>query len=161
VIAEVEKARPAALAALAEHRDWLSARLAGDGTPAGGAGFRRPAPRPGHVRPQAVADAVRRVGTPDAILARAEDDLERLTDENRRGGRRARRHAGARCSAGWAPPRRTRRRFLAFCADALAAQTAFVRDHDLVPSTNDPVEVIDHAGDQPGIAVATATRRAA
>ncbi|MDX6342839.1 MAG: hypothetical protein QOH87_2977, partial [Trebonia sp.] len=39
VIAEVEKARPAALAALAEHSDWLSARLAGDDPAAGGAGY--------------------------------------------------------------------------------------------------------------------------
>src|SRR5580693_811992 len=32
---------------------------------------------------------------------------------------------------------------LAFCAQALAAQTAFVRDHDLVTVYDDPVELID------------------
>ena len=40
--AEVESARPAALAALAEHRDWLSARLAGEDPVAGGGGFADP-----------------------------------------------------------------------------------------------------------------------
>jgi uncharacterized protein (DUF885 family) len=43
---------------------------------------------------------------------------------------------------------------LAFCADALAAQTAFVRDHDLVTLYDDPVEVIDMPEINRGIAVA-------
>ena len=43
---------------------------------------------------------------------------------------------------------------LAFCADALAAQTAFVRDHDLVTLYDDPVELIDMPEINRGIAVA-------
>ena len=51
--AEVEKVRPAALDALAEHRDWLAARLAGDRARR----VRRPAARLGAVLPQALPDA--------------------------------------------------------------------------------------------------------
>jgi len=43
---------------------------------------------------------------------------------------------------------------LAFCADALAAQTAFVRARDLVTLYDDPVEVIDMPEINRGIAVA-------
>jgi uncharacterized protein (DUF885 family) len=152
VIAEVEKARPAALAALAEHRDWLSARLAGDGTAAGGAGFADPRlgrdmfARKLSLTLSAASDA-------DAILARAEDDLERLTDEIAEvaaalGG--TPREVLGRLGAA-APDEAT---ILAFCADALAAQTAFVREHDLVTLYDDPVEVIDMPEINRGIAVA-------
>ena len=152
VIAEVEKARPAALAALAEHRDWLSARLAGDDTAAGGAGFADPRlgrdmfARKLSLTLSAASDA-------DAILARAEDDLERLTDEIAEvaaalGG--TPREVLGRLGAA-APDEAT---ILAFCADALAAQTAFVREHDLVTLYDDPVEVIDMPEINRGIAVA-------
>jgi hypothetical protein len=43
---------------------------------------------------------------------------------------------------------------LAFCAQALAAQTAFVRDHDLVTLYDDPVELIDMPEINRGVAVA-------
>ena len=97
VIAEVERARPAALAALAEHRDWLAARLAGDDPEAGGPGFADPRlgrdmfARKLSLTLSAAADA-------DAILARAEADLDRVTAEITEVGRRARRPAarGAR-----------------------------------------------------------------
>ena len=43
---------------------------------------------------------------------------------------------------------------LAFCALALAAQTAFVRDHDLVTVYDEPVELIDMPEIYRGVAVA-------
>jgi uncharacterized protein (DUF885 family) len=152
VVAAVEEARPAALAALAGHRDWLSARLAGDDPAAGGAGFADPRlGRDAFARKlslvlSAAADA-------DAILARAEDDLERVTDEITEvaaalGG--TPREVLDRLSAA-APDEAT---ILAFCADALAAQTAFVRDHDLVTLYDDPVEIIDMPEINRGVAVA-------
>ena len=89
----------------------------------------------------------------DAILARAEDDLERLTDEIAElaaalGG--TPREVLGRLGAA-APDEAT---ILGFCADALAAQTAFVREHDLVTLYDDPVEVIDMPEINRGIAVA-------
>jgi uncharacterized protein (DUF885 family) len=152
VIAEVEKARPAALAALAEHTDWLSARLSGDDPVNGGDGFKNPRlgrdlfARKLSLTLSAASDA-------DAILARAEDDLERLTDEIAEvaaalGG--TPREVLDRLGAA-APDEAT---ILAFCAEALAAQTAFVREHDLVTLYDDPVEVIDMPEINRGIAVA-------
>jgi uncharacterized protein (DUF885 family) len=149
--AEVERVRPAALAALAEHRDWLSGRLAGD-DPAVGGGFADPRlgkdlfSRKLSLTLSAAADA-------DAILARAEDDLERITDEIDEvaaalGG--SPRAVLDRLSAA-APDEAT---ILAFCADALVAQTAFVREHDLVTLYHDPVEIIDMPEVNQGIAVA-------
>jgi uncharacterized protein (DUF885 family) len=152
VIAEVEQARPAALAALAEHRDWLAARLAGDDTAGGGAGFADPRlgrdlfARKLSLTLSAASDA-------DAVLARAEEDLERLTDE-----------IAEVAAALGGPPREVLDRLgaaapdeatiLAFCAEALTAQTAFVRQHDLVTLYDDPVEVIDMPEINRGIAVA-------
>jgi uncharacterized protein (DUF885 family) len=152
VIAEVENARPAALAALAEHKDWLSARLAGDDPAAGGDGFADPRlgkdmfARKLSLTLSAASDA-------DAILDRAEDDLERLTDEIAEvaaalGG--TPRQVLDRLGAA-APDEET---ILAFCAGALAAQTAFVRSRDLVTLYDDPVEVIDMPEMNRGIAVA-------
>ena len=152
VIAEVENVRPAALAALAEHRDWLSARLAGDDPASGGDGFEDPRlgrdlfSRKLSLTLSAASDA-------DAILARAEDDLERITEEITEvaaalGG--TPREVLGRLGAA-APDEAT---ILSFCADALAAQTAFVRDHDLVTLYDDPVEVIDMPEINRGIAVA-------
>jgi uncharacterized protein (DUF885 family) len=145
-IAAVEEARPSALAALTGHRDWLAARLAED------AGFADPRigadlfTRKLSLTLSTDADA-------DAILARAEADLERLTAEI------------TRVAAGLGgPPRAVLDRLgtdapdeatiLAFCADALRAQTEFVRDHDLVTLYDDPVEIIDMPEVNRGIAVA-------
>jgi uncharacterized protein (DUF885 family) len=150
--AEVESARPAALAALAEHRDWLSARLAGEDLAAGGDGFADPRlgadlfSRKLSLTLSAAADA-------DAILARAEADLERVSSEITEaaaalGG--TPREVLDRLGAA-APDEAT---ILAFCADALAAQTVFVREHDLVTLYDDPVEIIDMPEINRGIAVA-------
>jgi uncharacterized protein (DUF885 family) len=152
VATAVEQARPAALAALAEHRDWLSARLAGDDPAAGGAGFADP--RLGReLFSRKLSLALSAASDADAILARAEADLERVTVEitetaGRLGGTPG--EVLARLGAA-APDEAT---ILAFCADALAAQTAFVRDHDLVTLYDDPVEVIDMPEINRGIAVA-------
>jgi uncharacterized protein (DUF885 family) len=152
VIAEVENARPAAVAALAEHRDWLSARLAGDDPAAGGAGFADP--RLGRDRfARKLSLALSAASDADAILARAEDDLERITGEITEvaaalGG--TPRAVLDRLSAA-APDEAT---ILAFCADALVAQAAFVREHELVTLYDDPVEVIDMPEINRGIAVA-------
>jgi len=152
VIAGVENARPAAVAALAEHRDWLSARLAGDDPAAGGAGFADP--RLGRDRfARKLSLALSAASDADAILARAEDDLDRVTDEITEvaaglGG--TPREVLDRLSAA-APDEAT---ILAFCADALVAQAAFVREHELVTLYDDPVEVIDMPEINRGIAVA-------
>jgi uncharacterized protein (DUF885 family) len=151
-VAQVESARPAALAALAEHKDWLSARLAGDDPAVGGAGFADPRlgrdlfARKLSLTLSAASDA-------DAILARATGDLERITDEITEvaaalGG--TPREVLDRLGAA-APDEAT---ILSFCADALAAQTAFVREHDMVTLYDDPVEVIDMPEINRGVAVA-------
>ncbi|HTU74769.1 MAG TPA: DUF885 domain-containing protein [Trebonia sp.] len=153
LVTEIERVRPAALEALAEHRDWLSARLA-DGAQAGGASPGYADPRIGpdkHARKltltlQAQADSA-------AILARAEADLERVTQEitelaGSLGGP-PRDVLGA--LAADAPDGAT---ILRFCADALAAQSAFVREHDLVTVHDDPVSVIDMPEIDRGVAVA-------
>ena len=152
VIAEVENARPAALAALAEHKDWLSARLQADDPANGGGGFKDPRlgadlfSRKLSLTLSAASDA-------DAILDRATGDLERVTDEiievaAALGG--TPREVLDRLGAA-APDEAT---ILSFCAAALSAQTAFVREHDLVTLYDDPVEVIDMPEINRGIAVA-------
>jgi uncharacterized protein (DUF885 family) len=150
--AEVESVRPAALEALAEHRDWLSARLAGDDPAAGGDGFADPRlgrdlfSRKLSLTLSAASDA-------DVILARAEDDLARISGEIAQvaaalGG--TPREVLDRLGAA-VPDEAT---ILTFCADALAAQTDFVRSRDLVTLYDDPVEVIDMPEINRGIAVA-------
>jgi uncharacterized protein (DUF885 family) len=152
VTADVEQARPAALAALAAHRDWLSARLADDDPAAGGPGFADP--RLGReLFSRKLSLALSAASDADAILARAEADLERVTGEitevaGRLGG--TPREVLDRLAAA-APDEAT---ILPFCADALTAQTAFVRDHDLVTLYDDPVEIIDMPEINRGIAVA-------
>jgi uncharacterized protein (DUF885 family) len=155
-IAAVERSRPAALEALTAHRDWLAARLALAGGPeAGGSGTG------GFADPRIGADLFTRklsltlstTADSDAILARAEADLERLTEEITRvaaalGG--TPREVLDRLGRA-APDEAT---ILAFCADALSAQTEFVRDHDLVTLYDDPVELIDMPEVNRGIAVA-------
>jgi uncharacterized protein (DUF885 family) len=142
----VERVRPAALDALAAHRDWLAARLE--------AADEFADPRLGpelfsrklSLTLSAAADA-------DAILARAEADLERVSEEITRvaaglGG--TPREVLDRLAAD-APDEAT---ILAFCADALAAQASFVADRDLITLYDDPVELIDMPEINRGIAVA-------
>ncbi len=158
--AEVAKARPAALDALAAHRDWLAARLAevsaAEGPACGRAddsgGFADPRLGP-ELFSRKLSLTLQTAADADAILARAEADLERITEEITRvaaglGG--TPREVLDRLGAA-APDEAT---ILAFCAQALAAQTAFVRDHDLVTLYDDPVELIDMPEINRGVAVA-------
>jgi uncharacterized protein (DUF885 family) len=150
--AEVEQARSTALEALTEHRDWLAARLSGDDQAAGGPGFADP--RLGReLYSRKLSLALSAASDADAILARAEADLGRITGEitdlaAQLGG--TPREVLDRLGAA-APDEAT---ILTFCADALAAQTAFVREHDLITLYDDPVEVIDMPEINRGIAVA-------
>jgi uncharacterized protein (DUF885 family) len=149
-IADIDRVRPAALEALAEHRDWLSAQLA-DG-PGSAAGYADPRIGPQRyarklsLTLQAQADA-------DAILRRAESDLDRITAEITElaavlGG--SPREVLGRLAAD-APDGDT---ILRFCGQALAAQTAFVREHDLITLYEDPVEIIPMPEIDRGVAVA-------
>ena len=146
-IADIDRVRPAALEALAEHRDWLSARLAD-----GSRDYADPRIGPEKyarklsLTLQAQADA-------DAILRRAESDLERITAEITElaatlGG--SPRDVLARLAAA-APDGDT---ILGFCAQALTEQTAFVREHDLITLYEDPVEIIAMPEINRGVAVA-------
>jgi uncharacterized protein (DUF885 family) len=144
----VDAARPAALEALGAHLDWLSAELehpaAGDFAD----------PRIGAERfARKLSLTLSAVADPDAILARAEADLDRITGEITEvaaslGG--TPREVLDRLAAD-APEEST---ILRFCAAALAAQTGFVRDHDLVTLYDDPIEIIDMPEIDRGVAVA-------
>jgi uncharacterized protein (DUF885 family) len=158
--AEVAQARPAALEALVAHRDWLAARLAevsaAEGQDSGRAdesvGFADPRLGP-ELFSRKLSLTLQTAADADAILARAEADLERITEEITRvaaglGG--TPREVLDRLGAA-APDEAT---ILAFCAQALAVQTTFVRDHDLVTVYDDPVELIDMPEINRGVAVA-------
>ena len=155
--AEVGRARPAALEALVAHRDWLAARLAELSAAADDAaddahGFADPRLGP-ELFSRKLALTLQSAADADAVLARAEADLDRITEEITRvaadlGG--TPREVLGRLGAD-APDEAT---ILAFCAQALAAQTAFVREHDLVTVHDDPVELIDMPEINRGVAVA-------
>ena len=153
----IGQVRPAALEALAEHRAWLSARLAEAGP--GPDGDRDPRIGPERFARKlsltlsAAADA-------DAILARAQADLDRVSEQI---AELAAQIAGSAVPdqatvrmvldrlAGDAPDEAT---ILGFCRDALAAQAAFVAGHRLVSVYDDPVEVIPMPEIDRGVAVA-------
>jgi uncharacterized protein (DUF885 family) len=181
------RVRPAALEALAEHRAWLSARLqeaargvsgtqgslgagglaagrdglsAGpDGLSAGPDGFADPRIGPERFARKlsltlsAAADA-------DAILARAQADLDRVSEQiaelaaqmagSAEPGPDVVRQVLDRLAAD-VPDDAT---ILGFCRDALAAQTVFVTDRRLVSVYDDPVEVIAMPEIDRGVAVA-------
>jgi uncharacterized protein (DUF885 family) len=156
------RVRPAALEALAEHRGWLSAQLASaqsasaQSASAGG-GFADPRIGPDRFARKlsltlnAAADA-------DAILARAQADLDRVTEEIAE---------QAAQIAGTTGPDVVRQvlgqlaqdvpdddTILEFCRAALAAQTAFVTDRRLVTVYDDPIELIPMPEMDRGLAVA-------
>jgi uncharacterized protein (DUF885 family) len=156
--------RETALAALTEHRAWLSAQL--DGTPA--EEFAEPRIGAGRFARKlsltlnAQADA-------DAILARAHADLDRVSEEISAvaadiAGTKAPGPAAATAPGGDpvvrqvldqlaadAPDNRT---ILALGRHALAQQSAFVAAHQLVTVLDDPVEVIEMPEIDRGVAVA-------
>jgi uncharacterized protein (DUF885 family) len=151
---QLARVRPAALEALAEHRAWLSARLDA-ATRSGEFADPRIGPerfgRKLSLTLNAAADA-------DAILARAHDDLDRISEEIAE---------LAAQIAGSAQPGQVRQvldqlaqdvpddaNILEFCRDALTAQTAFVTDHHLLSVYDDPVELIVMPEIDRGVAVA-------
>ena len=150
---ELARVRPAALEALTEHRAWLSAQLgSADGFADPRIGPERFA-RKLSLTLSAAADA-------DAILTRAEADLDRVSEQIT---------ALAAGMAGVASPgpdavRQVLDRLAAdvpdgttileFCRDALAAQTAFVTGHRLLTVYDDPVELIVMPEIDRGVAVA-------
>jgi uncharacterized protein (DUF885 family) len=156
--------RGAALAALTEHRAWLSDRL--ESTPPDGFAD----PRIGAARfARKLSLALNTQADADAILARAQADLDRISEEISAvaadiagttppgtagaiaaGGDPVVRHVLDRLAAA-APDDRT---ILAFGRRALAQQTAFVAAHQLVTLIEDPVEVIEMPEIDRGVAVA-------
>jgi uncharacterized protein (DUF885 family) len=149
--ARLAQVRPAALEALTGHRTWLSAQLAeADGFADPRIGPERFA-RKLSLTLSAAADA-------DAILARAEADLDRVSEQITE---------LAAQIAGPAGPGVVRQvldrlaedmpadaTILEFCRDALAAQTAFVTDRRLITVYDDPIELIPMPEIDRGIAVA-------
>jgi len=153
--AAIGRVRPAALEALAGHRDWLSARLADGADGAGGYAD----PRIGAERfSRKLSLALNSAADADAILARAEADLDRVSEEI------AEVAAGLAGRSGPAVVREVLDRLaaeapgdatiLGFCRDALAEQVAFVRDRDVITVYDDPVEVIAMPEIDRGVAVA-------
>ena len=152
--ARLAQVRPAALEALTGHRAWLSAQLAqadGDG------GFADPRIGPERFARKlsltlsAAADA-------DAILARAEADLDRVSEQITELAAQIAGVAGPGAVrqvldrlAGDVPADAT---ILEFCRDALAAQTAFVTGHRLITVYDDPIELIPMPEIDRGVAVA-------
>jgi hypothetical protein len=157
---QIGAVRPAALEALTGHRAWLSAQLEQPG-----AGFADPRIGPERFARKlsltldAEADA-------DAILARAHADLDRVSEEmaglaaTLAGPGRA----GPRAADGSAVVRQVLDRLAAdaaddatildFCRRALAAQTSFVAQCQLVTRYDDPVEVTEMPEIARGVAIA-------
>ena len=149
--ARLIQVRPAALDALTGHRAWLAAQLAeADGFADPRIGPERFA-RKLSLTLSAAADA-------DAILARAEADLDRVSEQI---AELAAQIAGA---AGPGVVRQVLDRLardvpddttiLEFCRGALAAQTAFVTDRRLITVYDDPIELIPMPEIDRGVAVA-------
>ena len=149
--AQLAQVRPAALEALTGHRAWLSAQLAeADGFADPRIGPERFA-RKLSLTLSAAADA-------DAILARAEADLDQVSEQITE---LAAQISGA---AGPGVVRQVLGRLaedvpddatiLQFCQAALAAQTAFVTDRRMITVYDDPIELIPMPEIDRGVAVA-------
>jgi uncharacterized protein (DUF885 family) len=158
--ARLGQVRPAALEALAGHRAWLSARL--DEAAPGPDGDRDPRIGPERfarklsLNLSAATDA-------DAILARAQADLDRVSEQIAELAASLSGSSGPGVSgpgvvqgvldrlAEDVPDEAS---ILGFCRDALAAQTAFVTDRRLISVFDDPVEVIAMPEIDRGVSVA-------
>ncbi|MGD0555299.1 MAG: DUF885 domain-containing protein [Streptosporangiaceae bacterium] len=141
--AEIDAVRPAALAALAEHVGWLESKRGGNADP--------------RIGPELFARKLslmlNSVADSDAVLARAESDLDNVTEQI----------TEVAASLGGSPREVLDRlatdvpdeaTILGFCADALALQTEFVRSHGIVTIYDDPVELIEMPEIDRGVAVA-------
>jgi uncharacterized protein (DUF885 family) len=151
--ARLAQVRPAALEALTEHRTWLDAQLSDlDGFADPRIGPERFA-RKLSLTLNAAADA-------DAILARAQADLDRVSEQIAE-------LSGQMAGVPQAGPGVVRQvldrlardvpddtSILEFCRDALAAQTAFVTERRLVTVYDDPIELIPMPEIDRGVAVA-------
>ena len=156
--ARLAEVRPAALAALAEHRAWLAARLA-EAAP-GPDGDRDPRIGPERFA-RKLSLALSAAADADAVLARAEDDLDRVSEQI---AELAAQMAGPGAPRGAEVVQQVLDRLaadvpddatiLGFGRDALAALTAFVTDRQLVTVHRDPVEVIPMPEIDRGLAVA-------
>jgi uncharacterized protein (DUF885 family) len=172
--ARLAQVRPAALEALDEHRAWLSARLA-EAAP-GPDGDRDPRIGP-EMFARKLSLTLSAVADADAILARAQADLDRVGDQiaelsasmagsapGPAGPAVPAVPADPAVPAGPAVVRQVLDRLaedvpddatiLGFCRDALAAQIDFVTDRRLVTVYDDPIEVIAMPEIDRGVAVA-------
>ena len=148
--------RPAALEALAEHRAWLSSRLASAAP--GPDGDRDPRIGP-ELFARKLSLTLNAAADADAVLARAQADLDRMSEQI---GELAAQISGS--APGPAAVRQVLDRLaedvpsdatiLGFCRGALAAQLGFVTDRRLVSVYHDPVEVIPMPEIDRGVAVA-------
>jgi uncharacterized protein (DUF885 family) len=164
---QLARVRPAALEALAEHRAWLSARLAQGSGPDGLTNPRTSSFADPRIGPERFARklslTLSTAADGDAILVQAQADLDRVTEEITE---LAVQLAGPAGSAGPGPdvvrpvldrlaqdvPDETT--IMRFCRDALTAQTAFVTEHRLLSVYDDPVELIVMPEIDRGVAVA-------
>ena len=156
--ARLAQVRPAALEALTGHRAWLSARLADAD---GNGGFADPRIGPERFARKlsltlnAAADA-------DAILARAEADLDRVSEQITELAAHITGQISGAAGPGVVPQVLGRlaedvpddATILEFCRAALAAQTEFVTDRRLITVYDDPVELIPMPEIDRGVAVA-------
>jgi uncharacterized protein (DUF885 family) len=153
---QLDQVRTAALTALSEHRDWLSACLA-EGT--GSGGFADPRIGPARFA-RKLSLTLNTSADADAILGRAQTDLDRVSDEI---AELAAQVAGSPRTG----PEVVRQvldqlaqdvpddtNILTFCRDALAAQTTFVTDHQLLTVYDDPIELIVMPEIDRGVSVA-------
>src|SRR6516165_5436231 len=153
--------RPAALEALAEHRAWLSARLSSAAP--GPDGDRNPRIGP-ELFARKLSLTLSAAADADAILARAQADLDRVSEQI---ASLAASMAGPEMGTAAPGPSVVRQvldrlaedvpddaTILSFCRDALAGQIAFVTDRRLVTVYDDPVEVIAMPEIDRGVAVA-------
>ncbi len=147
---EVEPARDDAVAALDEHLDWLRSCL----EPADGD------PRLGAERfSRKLALTLDTASDSDAVLARAESDLERIEEliaetaarlDHGDADGRVRRVLDRLAAEGHVDDET----IVGLCVDAMAQTTAFVRAQDLVTVYDDPVEIIVMPEIHRGVAVA-------
>ena len=156
--AQLAQVRPAALEALTGHRAWLSAKLA-EADSNGGFADPRIGPelfaRKLSLTLSAAADA-------DAILARAEADLDRVSEQITELAAHITGQIAGAAGPGVVPQVLGRlaedvpddATILEFCRAALAAQTAFVADRRLITVYDDPIELIAMPEIDRGVAVA-------